>query len=46
MGFSLAQLEKPADNSGSDKPPTIDVKGLIDRMGQRVAFVGMKPVGR
>jgi hypothetical protein len=46
MGFSLAQLEKPVDNSGSDKPPTIDVKGLIDRMGQRIAFVGMKPVGR
>jgi len=46
MGFSLAQLEKPVDNSGADTPPTIDVKTLIDRMGQRVAFVGMKPVGR
>ena len=46
MGFSLAQLEKPVDNSGADVPPTIDVKSLIDHMGQRIAFAGMKPVGR
>ena len=46
MGFSLVQLEKGVDNSGEDTPPTTDVKGLIDRIGDRVAFVGMKPVGR
>jgi hypothetical protein len=46
MGFTLAQLEKGADNSGVDTPPTIDVKDMIDRIGQRVVFAGMKPVGR
>jgi hypothetical protein len=46
MGFSLAQLEKPVDNSGADNPPTIAVKSLIDHMGLRIAFAGMKPVGR
>jgi hypothetical protein len=46
MGFSLAQLEKSVDHSGSDKPPTIDIKGLIDRIGQRTPFVGMQPIGR
>jgi hypothetical protein len=46
MGFGVAQLEQAVLNSGADKPPTIDVKGLIDRIGERTAFVGMKPVGR
>ena len=46
MGFSLAQLEKGVDHSGSDRPPTIDIKGLIDRIGQRTPFVGMQPIGR
>ena len=46
MGFSVAQLESEVDNSGADVPPTIDVKALIDRIGERVAFTGMKPVGR
>lgn len=45
MGFTLAQLEGKAENSGSDRPPTVDIKDLIDRIGERTAFVGMKPVG-
>ncbi len=45
MGFSVAQLENKADNSGADAPPTIDIKGLIDGIGNRTAFVGMKPIG-
>jgi len=46
MGFGVAQLEQSVVNSGADKPPTIDVKGLIGRIGGAPAFVGMKPVGR
>jgi len=46
MGFTLVQLEKGVDNAGEDTPPTTDVKGLIDHIGERVAFAGMKPVGR
>jgi hypothetical protein len=46
MGFTMAQLEKGAPNSGWDTPPSIDVKGLIDRIGYQAQYVGMKPVGR
>ena len=46
MAFTLAQLENNAVNSGEDRSPTIDVKGLIDSIGYRAQFVGMKPVGR
>lgn len=46
MGFDVAQLEKVSTVAGADTPPTVDVKGLIDHIGERVAFVGMKPVGR
>jgi hypothetical protein len=46
MGFSLVQLEKQVDHSGADKPPTIDIKGLIDRIGERAPFLGMQPIGR
>jgi hypothetical protein len=45
MGFTAAQLEAHVDNSGDDRPPTIDIKGLIDRIGERTPFTGMKPVG-
>jgi hypothetical protein len=45
MGFDVGQLEK-ASFAGADTPPTTDVKGLIDHIGDRVAFMGMKPVGR
>jgi hypothetical protein len=46
MGFDVAQLEKVSTTVGADTPPTTDVKGMIDHIGDRVAFVGMKPVGR
>jgi len=46
MGFSVAQLEGNVLNSGWDKPPTTDIKALIDNIGYRTPFVGMKPVGR
>jgi hypothetical protein len=46
MAFTLTQLENNAVNSGEDRSPTIDVKGLIDSIGYRAQFVGMKPVGR
>ena len=46
MGFDVAQLEKVSTVAGTDTPPTTNVKGLIDHIGDRVAFVGMKPVGR
>jgi hypothetical protein len=46
MGFDVAQLEKAVNDSGEDTPPTTDIMGLIDHIGQRVAFAGMKPVGR
>ena len=41
--FWLPQSAK-VDDSGADRPPTVDVKGLIDRIGERTMFVGMKPV--
>ena len=46
MGFDVAQLEKVSTVAGADTPPTADVKGLLDHIGDRVAFVAMKPVGR
>ncbi len=46
MGFTGPQLESGVLNSGWDKPPTTDIKGLIDNIGYRAPFVGMKPVGR
>lgn len=46
MGFDVAQLEKASTIAGTDTPPTTDVKGLIGHIGQRIAFAGMKPVGR
>lgn len=46
MGFNMAQLEKGVPNSGVDRPPSIDVKGMIDRIGYQTRFVNMQPVGR
>jgi hypothetical protein len=46
MGFSLTQLEDAVVNSGADRPPTTDIKALIDSIGQQTRFVGMLPVGR
>jgi len=46
MGFSVDELEKHRKGSGIDQPPEIDVKSLIDNMGDQVSFSGMTPVGR
>ena len=46
MHFSLDELERHARGSGIDQPPPIDVKSLIDGMGDQVSFQGMTPVGK
>jgi hypothetical protein len=46
MGFSADELEKHRQGTGIDQPPEIDVKSLIDNMGDQVSFSGMTPVGR
>jgi hypothetical protein len=46
MNFTLGELEKHAKGSGIDQPPPIDVKSLIDGMGEQVSFQGMTPVGK
>jgi hypothetical protein len=46
MAYNVAQLEAGPFNGGPAKAPTIDVEGLINNIGYRTAFTGMKPVGR
>ena len=46
MNFSLADLQEEKRGSGIDKAPDIDVRALIDGMGDQVPFAGMVPVGR
>lgn len=45
MGYSLAQLEAHARGTGPADPPPVDIKHLIDTIGQRKPFTPMKPVG-
>jgi hypothetical protein len=45
MSFSVAELERHAKGSGIDAPPPIDIKALIDNMGDQVPFQGMAAVG-
>lgn len=45
MDFDLSDLRDGPPGSGWDKAPEIDVKALIEGMGDRVKFEGMKPVG-
>jgi hypothetical protein len=45
MSFSVAELERHAKGSGIDTPPPIDIKALIDNMGDQVPFQGMAAVG-
>jgi len=45
MGFSIADLNAHGKGTGIDDPPPVDIKPLIDDMGERVAFHGMEPVG-
>ena len=43
-GFGLPDAQ--GKWTGIDNPPPIDVKALIDNMGDRVPFQGMAAVGR
>jgi hypothetical protein len=45
MGFSVAELNEHVKGSGIDAPPPVDVKSLIDDMGDQVTFSGMSAVG-
>ena len=46
MGFNVAEMNEQAKGSGVDDPPPVDVKSLIDAMGEQVPFQGMAAVGR
>lgn len=46
MNFTLGDLRDEKRGTGIDKVPDIDVKALIDNMGEQVPFAGMVPVGR
>jgi hypothetical protein len=46
MSFSIADLNAHGKGTGIDNPPPVDIKPLIDNMGERVPFQGMTPVGR
>jgi hypothetical protein len=46
MNFSVEDLEHHHPGSGIDAPPPIDIKSLIDGMGDQVSFQGMIPVGK
>lgn len=45
MGYSLEELEHRSKGTGIDTPPPVDVKALIDNMGDQVPFQGMVAVG-
>ena len=46
MDFTVAELESAPRGGGVDTSPPVDIKALIDFIGERVAFTGMSPVGR
>jgi hypothetical protein len=46
MGFDIAELNQHVKGSGIETPPHVDVKSLIDAMGDQVAAQPMAPVGR
>ena len=46
MGFDVGDLERAAPRSGVDSPPPVNIKALIEGMGERTAFQPMVPVGR
>jgi hypothetical protein len=46
MNFSLEDLQHRHPGSGIDEGPPIDIKSLIDGMGDQVSFQGMTPVGK
>lgn len=46
MNFSVEDLEHHRKGTGIDAPPPIDVKSLIDDMGDQISAAPMAPVGR
>ena len=46
MHYSVSELESRSRGTGIDQPPPIDVKALIDGIGNQVNFQGMTPVGK
>lgn len=46
MGFNIDELSHKAKGSGIDVAPPVDIKSLIDNMGDQVPFTGMSAVGR
>ncbi|MBI3676555.1 MAG: hypothetical protein HY243_08040 [Proteobacteria bacterium] len=46
MGFSIDELNKHVKGSGINDPPPIDIRALIENMGDQVPFQGMTAVGR
>ncbi len=46
MGFNAAELNTRGKWTGIDDPPPVDVKALIDNIGEQIPFQGMVPVGR
>ncbi|HEY5337920.1 MAG TPA: hypothetical protein VIJ85_06950 [Rhizomicrobium sp.] len=46
MGFDIAELNARGKWTGIDTPPPVDVRALIDGMGEQVPFQGMTAVGR
>jgi hypothetical protein len=46
MNFSVDALERHHKGTGIDDPPPVDVKSLIETMGDQVSFQGMSPVGK
>jgi hypothetical protein len=46
MNFSIEDLEHHHPGTGIDTAPPIDIKELIDNMGDQVSFQGMTPVGK
>jgi hypothetical protein len=45
MGFSVTQLEQAVTDSGQNEPPSTDIRAMIDNIGNRTPFAGMRPVG-
>lgn len=45
MGFNIAELNEHGKWTGIDTPPPVDVKALIDNIGDQVPFTGMAAVG-
>jgi hypothetical protein len=46
MNFSVEDLARKAPASGLDAPPPTDLRALINNIGPRTAFEGMRTVGR